>query len=73
MHEVRLWGQNGGGGYFRVVVDDNGNVGIPAGKEAYLRLARYAPDELVAQALEALEAYRDRKKASAEAGGGGES
>ena len=66
MHEVRLWGPNGSGGYYTIVVDDTGNMGIPAGREAYLRVARYAPDDIVAQVIASLEAYRDRQTAGKE-------
>lgn len=57
-HMVELWGR---GGYYTIEVDEEGQVGIPAGWEPYLRLARYGPDELVAQAVKALEAERDRR------------
>ena len=60
MRELWLWGS---GGYYTIEVDDKGNMGIPAGKEAYLRVARYAPDSIVAQVIASLEAYRDRQKA----------
>jgi hypothetical protein len=64
MHQVQLWGN---GGYYVMEVDGQGNVGIPAGREAYERFAKYAPDNVVAQAVRALEAERDRRVKDREA------
>lgn len=58
---VQLWGPNNGGGYYAMEMDGEGHVGIPTGRAAYERFARHAPDELVAQAVKALEAERDRR------------
>jgi hypothetical protein len=59
VREAWLWGS---GGYYTVLVDDAGTVGLPAGREAYLRVARYAPEDTVAQMITLLEAYRDHQK-----------
>lgn len=69
MHEVWRWGRSGGGGYYTLLVDDEGNVGIPAGRGSYERVARYAPDEVVDKVLTALKAERDRRR-KADSGGG---
>jgi|GEM_PF-5905487 len=68
MHQVWLWGR---GGYYLLEVDAEGRVGLPAGRAAYVRFARYAPDELVAQAVVALEALRERQRTEARGGYGG--
>lgn len=67
MHQVWLWGN---GGYYALLVGPDGTVGIPAGREAYLRVARYAPDDVIDKAVAALEAMRERKREEAMRQGG---
>ena len=58
MRTVELWGN---GGYYAVRMDDEGHMGIPAGREAWVRFARYAPDELIQKAIAAAEGYREHQ------------
>lgn len=62
MHEVEVWGPNGGGGYYTLLLDDKGHMSLPAGRQAWERFARYAPEELIHQAVAAATACRDARR-----------
>ena len=62
MHEVWVWGK---GGYYPLLVGSNGTLGIPAGRQAWERFARYAPDDLIEKAVAAAEVGTDHSALTA--------